>query len=209
MYQLYYSPGACSMAIHVILNELGAPYELKKLDMMKGEQKSPEFLKINPRGQVPVLVDDGKVIREGAAIILYLLEKHKSALLPKEGNAHAQALEWLLFANSTLHPVYGRGFMLMKIELDSNAKDTLMKMTIEQINKLWKEVDEKLAKTKYIAGDSITGADILLTVIANWSSYFEGITLGSNVKRLLKEVSSRPTYQKALEQEQVEYKVAA
>lgn len=209
MYQLYYSPGTCSMAIHVILNELGVPFEAKKIDIMKGEQKTPEFLKLNPRGAVPVLVDDGKVIREGAAIILYLLEKHKSPLMPKDGYAHAQALEWLLFANSTLHPTYGRGFMLMKTELDKGAKETLMKATTDQITKLWKEVDEKLEKSKYVAGDTVTAADILLTVIANWSASFQGITLGSNIKRLFKEITSLPSYQKALKEEQVEYKVAA
>ncbi|MBY0407817.1 MAG: hypothetical protein K2Q01_08995, partial [Rickettsiales bacterium] len=78
-----------------------------------------------------------------------------------------------------------------------------------QINKLWKEVDEKLAKSKYIAGENLTVADILLTVIANWSGYFPGITLGTNLKRLLKEVSSMPNYQKAMKEEQIEYKAAA
>ena len=209
MYQLYYSPGACSMAVHVVLNELGVPYELKRIETMKGEQKSPEFLKINPRAQIPVLVDDGKIIREGAAIMLYIMEKHNSALLPKTGYAHAQALEWLMFGNATLHPAYGRGFGLKHAELAKDVKDGMMKNVVENINKLWKEVDEKLANSKYIAGETVTAADILLTVIANWSGNFEGITLGNNVKRLLKEISARPSYQKARQDEQVENKAAA
>ncbi len=197
------------MAIHVILNEIGVPFETKRILTMKGEQKSPEFLKINPRGQVPVLVDDGKVIREGAAIMLYLMEKHKSKLLPKDGHAHAQALEWLMFGNATLHPAYGKGFGLLHAQFDAKVRDELMKATVESINKLWKEVDEKLATSKYIAGDTLTAADILLTVIANWSPNFQGVVLGANVKRLLKEVIALPSYQKALKEEEVEYKAAA
>jgi glutathione S-transferase len=209
MYQLYYSPGACSMAAHVILNEIGAPMEAIKVDLHAGEGQKPEFLKINPRGQVPVLVDNGKVIRECAAIMIYLMETNNSPLLPKTGEARTRALEWLMFANATLHPAYSRGFGLMRVDIDKAAKDTLTKITVEQINKLWKEVDETLEKSKYIAGDSITAADILLTVIANWSGNFTGITFGANVKRLLKEISARPSYQKALKDEQVEYKAAA
>lgn len=209
MYELYYSAGACSMAIHVLLNELGVPFKAHKMDMMKGDLKTPEFLKINPRGQVPVLLDDGKLIRENAAMMIYLLEKHNSPLLPKSGEAQAQTLEWLMFGNATLHPVYSRGFMLMKVDIEKSAKEALMKMTVEQINKLWKEADEKLENSKYIAGNTLSAADILLTVIANWSGNFTGITLGTNVKRLLKEVSALPSYQKALKEEQVEYKAAA
>ena len=83
MYTLYYIPGACSMAIHVLLNELGQEVKLVNVgDPKGGRERPPEFLKINPRGNVPVLSDDGFIVREGAAIILYLLEKHKSPLLP-------------------------------------------------------------------------------------------------------------------------------
>lgn len=207
--KLYFAPGACSFVPHALLEAAGAEFEPQMVKLHKNEQNSPEYKAINPRGQVPVLVDDGTVIREGAAIIIYLLEKHASSLLPKSGKEQAAALEWLMFANASLHPVYGRGFMLMKTELDKPAKDKLMAMTVESINKLWKEADEKLAKSKYLAGDTLTAADILATVIANWSSYFPGITLGANVSRLLKEVSSRPAFKKAMEAEKVEYKAAA
>src|SRR5580704_1768796 len=94
MYKLYYSPGACSMAVHVALNECNQPVTLEKINIR--EPRSPEFLKINPRGQVPVLMDDDLTIREGAAILIYLLEKHQSPLLPKSGKERAVALECLM-----------------------------------------------------------------------------------------------------------------
>ena len=211
MYQLYYAPGACSMAPHVLLNELGVQFEAKKIDMMAGESQKPEFLKINPRGQVPVLVDDGQVIREGAAIMIYLMDKHNSSMLPKSGKERATALEWLCFGNATLHPAYGRLFFFKKNVTDKVVQEQLFKIGFEQINKLWAEVDAQLAKTPYICGKNITAADILITVIANWGSWFpeNSIKFGSNVTRLIKEISSRPAYKKALATEQVEYKAAA
>src|ERR1700722_18808355 len=114
MYKLYYSPGACSMAIHVMLNECNQPVTLEKIEISKGQGQTPEFLKINPRGQVPVLVDGDKVLREGAAILMYLADKHQSPLLPKSGKEHTDAVEWLMFCNASLHPAYGRTFFLMK-----------------------------------------------------------------------------------------------
>jgi len=210
MYELYYAPGACSMAIHAIINEIGAPLKLHKIDIMAGEGQKPEFLKLNPRGQVPVLVDEGQVIREGAAMAIYLIDKHSSPLLPKSGKERAEALEWLMFANATLHPAYARVFFLMKNSTDKAEMDKLFKVSLAMLNKLWAEVDAKLAQSPYIAGKDITAGDFLLTVIAGWGAYFPAApTIGSNVKRLLKEVSSRPAFKKALEAEQVEYKAAA
>lgn len=209
MYTLYYMPGACSMAIHAVLNELKQPVKLEPANDASGN-RTPAMLKANPRGAVPVLVDGDIVIREGAAIIAYLVEKHGSDLLAKSGKERAAALEWLMFANSTLHPAYGKVFGLMKTQLDEEAKTKLTTTYIEAINKLWAEVDGILGKQKYIAGDKITAGDILLTVIANWGQSFKpSVVLGSNVKRLVKEVSARPAFQKALKDETVEYKAAA
>jgi len=208
MYQLYYAPGTCSMAIHIILNELNQPVELKKVIL--SEPRSPEFLKVNPRGAVPALIDDGHVIREGGAIIAYLLDKHNSPMLPKSGKERATALEWLMFANSTLHPAYGKGFFVMKNTSDPAQKEALLKMAVEQVEKLWAELDERLASQPYVCGKECSAADILIAVIANWGSYFPvPIKLGDNVKRMLRDVTARPAYQKALATEQVEYKAAA
>ncbi|MDE3059812.1 MAG: glutathione S-transferase family protein [Pseudomonadota bacterium] len=210
MYKLYYSPGACSMAVHVILNELGVQFEAVNANKPGTKDRSPEFLKINPRGAVPVLDDDGQVIREGAAIIIHLLEQHPSAMLPTSGRERDTALEWLMFANATVHPGYSKMFFIMKNVQDKAVQEQLYKAGAAQIEKYWQEIDERLAKMPYICGKDITAADILLTVFANWNSYFPvPIRMGDNVKRLLKEISSRPSYQKALKTEQVEYKAAA
>jgi glutathione S-transferase len=208
MYKLYYSPGACSMAIHVVLNECNQPATFEKIDL--AAPRPPEFLKINPRGQVPVLVDGDQVLREGAAIILHLCEKHQSPLLPKSGPARDVAIEWLMFCNATLHPAYARCFFLLRNTQDAAAKEHLLGVALAMLNKLWAEVEERLGASAYLASDSITAADILLTVIANWANYLpKAPMLGPRTKKLLQTVIARPSYKKALEAEQVEYKAAA
>jgi glutathione S-transferase len=197
------------MAIHVILNELNQPVQLENTALAEGKNRTPEFLKINPRGQIPVLVDGDQVIREGAAQIIYLCEKHRSPLMPTQGAARASALEWLMFCNSTLHPAYSRAFFLIKNASDDAAKEQLLSVAFANINKLWAEIEVRLQNNQYLAGNEITAADILLTVIANWSSRFPNIEIGVHTKKLLQNVSSRAAYKKALEVEQVEYKAAA
>jgi glutathione S-transferase len=210
MYKLYYSPGACSMAVHVALNECNQPVTLEKIDIQK--PRSPEFLKINPRGQVPVLDDDGLVIREGAAILIHVLEKNKSPLLPTAEKERAAALEWLMFCNATLHPAYSRCFFLMRNAQDAGAKEQLLGTAVAMLNKLWGEVEQNLGQRPWLAGQNITIADILMTVIANWNHYLpqpDAIKIGPNTKKLLQTVIARPSYKKALETEQIQYKSAA
>ncbi len=207
MYKLYYMPGACSMAIHVLLNELGQSVTLVNVGDPHSDAKK-ELLKINPRSQVPTLVDDGHVIREGAAVILHLLQKHSNSLLPDSGKERATALEWLMFANATLHPAYARGFFALK-NFEGETQKKVLDFTIQHINKHWEEVEQRLEKSPYIAGQQLTAADILLTVIANWSSYFQGIKIGQKTKDLFRKVIALPSYQKALKTEEVEYKAAA
>lgn len=203
-YKLYYKPGACSMAVHIILNELNVPFEAIKQD----DLKAPDFVKLNPRGQVPLLIVDGEPVKEGAAIITYLLDTHANNLMPKSGIERAKALEWLMWCNASLHPACSKIFGLKKPSadiLDVKAKDDLQTLFLEQVQSLWDEADARLAKTKYLAGDQVTAADILMAVIANW-----GVgTSGANVKRVLKDVVARPSYQKALAAEQIQYKAAA
>jgi glutathione S-transferase len=209
MYTLYYSPGACSMAIHVVLNELGQKVALEKVDLRA--PRSPEFLKLNPRGQVPVLVEDGQALLEGAAIITYLCDKH-GGLLPKSGFERAKALQWLMFANSTLHTAYSKAMWVGRTQApDEASKNAFMETALNQVQDLWDLVEKNLETNggPYLAGKTLTAGDILITVIANWSFLPRTFTFGPKTKALLKDVSARPAYQAALKAENVEYKAAA
>lgn len=209
MYTLFFSPGACSMAVHVALKETGAKYELTQV-ALHGPSKNADLLKVNPRHQVPVLVDGDLVVREGAAILIYLLEKENSPLLPKSGPARARALEWLCFGNASLHPAYSMAFGRAGVSEDPKIQEAVGKAACAKIQKLWDDAEAHLANNKYLAGDQLTIGDILMAVIANWSPKMPvAINLGPNVKRVLKDVIARPSYQEALQSEQVEYKAAA
>ncbi len=208
MYQLYYAPGACSLAIHALLREVGETPELHAVNLQA--PRPPELLKINPRGSVPVLTDNGTAIREGAAIMIYLADKHQSPLLPRDGLARAAALEWLMFANSTLHPAYARVFFLSKQLGDEAANSPLYATGITMIQKLWDDVESELAAKPYLCGDACTLGDILLTVIGNWGSWLkQPVKFGAKTKDLFARVSARSAFQAALKAENVEYKAAA
>jgi glutathione S-transferase len=198
------------MAVHVALLECNQQFTLEKLDLQAGQQRSPEFLKINPRGQVPVLIEHDHVLREGAAILIHLLEKHQSPLLPRNSKERTEAIEWLMFCNATLHPAYGRCFFLKRAAEDGPQKDKLLDAAAANVNKLWEEVEQRLSKHTYLCGEDVTMADILMTVIANWSPNVpRPINFGAKTKKLFQAIITRPSYKKALEVEQVEYKVAA
>jgi glutathione S-transferase len=205
-YKLYYSPGACSMAIHVVLNEIGQPVELKRATIGDPNNIDKELLAVNPMGQVPVLQIDGQTMLQGAAMVTYLCDTHKSSLIPAEGFARAQALQWLLFANSTLHTSYSRTAFIAR---GGGAQD-LIEKSQAKTQELWDFVEKHLASSgkPYLCGDAVTAGDILLAVIANWS-FAGAYNFGPKTKALLKAVSARPAYQKALQAEQVEYKAAA
>lgn len=207
MYKLYYSPGACSLAPHVVLNEIGKRFEAIKIDLHAGDGRKPEFLKINPRGQVPVLDDDGTIIKEGAAILLHLCEKENSPLLPKSGDARTKALEWMMWANASLHPAYSKMFFAKYKVQDAAQQKDLLKTFNDQIQTYWDEAEERLSQSKYLAGDFLSCADILVSVFANWGD--RNYKFGPNTMRLIREVSARPSFQKAIADEQADYKLAA
>lgn len=210
MYKLYYSPGACSMAVHILLNELGQQYELQKVSVQEGQTRTPEYLKMNPRGQVPLLIIDGQPVKEGGAILLSLMERHNSPLLPKSGMERVKALEWLSWCNASLHGAYSKAFWCGKHIADKQAQADAAKIACEQIQSHWDEAEARLEKCKYLGGDALGAADILMAVIANWNQWMPyPIKLGKNVQRVIKDVIARPSYQKALKNEQVEYKAAA
>src|SRR3954462_13465552 len=110
MLTLYFAPGSSSMAVHIALHEIGVPFESRPLSF-KNDLRTPAFLTINPEGKVPVLMVDGRPLTEVAAILLYLAKRFPEAeMLPRDDReAEAQAVSWMSFVASTLHPARQRG----------------------------------------------------------------------------------------------------
>ena len=109
--KLYFAPGASSMAPHIALHEIGAPFEAQPMSFHKKEMRSPEYLAINPEGTVPVLMIDGRPLTEVAGILYYLARRFPQAdLLPRdEPEAEAHAISWMSFIAFKVHPARGRG----------------------------------------------------------------------------------------------------
>jgi glutathione S-transferase len=190
-------PGACSLAVQVVLRELNQSVEL--IDITKLDN----FKSVNPVGAVPVLVEGDKVLREGAAIMIYLLDRHNSDMLPAEGEARQDAIQNIMFANATMHPAYGRLFFIAQNVTDSKVKQEALDTAAVIINDLWQVVDKQLEGKTFLDGNDVSAADILLTVYSQWGEYFPvDIKLGENVERMVKAVSQRESFLGAVAAEQ-------
>jgi glutathione S-transferase len=197
MYTLYFIPNACSLATQAVLNELDQESTLvHKLD-------ANHFEALNPVGTVPVLVDGDKVINEGVAVILYLLNKHKNNLIPESGDARHRAIENMMFANATMHPAYGRLFFAQANVSDAAARQQVFDSAAVAINKLWQVVEARLEHTPYLGGHDISPADILLAVYSRWGEFFPvDIVLGPNSRLMVDAVLKRDSMQRAIQREQ-------
>ena len=116
MLVFHFSPGTSSMAVHIALHEVGCAFETRVLSFHRTETRTPQFLKINPVGQVPVLEVDGRVLTEVAAILFYLARRYPEAGLLPAGDAFAEAeiVSWMSFSASTLHPSRAQGIERMR-----------------------------------------------------------------------------------------------
>src|ERR1019366_5148641 len=110
MLTLYFAPGSSSMAVHIALHEIGVPFEARPMSFRPNDLRTPEYLALNPEGKVPTLVIDGRPLTEVAAILFYLARRFPEAdLVPQELEMQAQAVSWMSFIASTLHPARQRG----------------------------------------------------------------------------------------------------
>ncbi|TDR20686.1 glutathione S-transferase family protein [Marinicella litoralis] len=197
MYTLYNLPGSCSLATQVVLRELDQPVELVDI------QQLSNFTDINPVGSVPVLIDGDSTLREGAAILLHLFNKHESPMMPTGGASRTQAVQDILFANATMHPAYGRLFFIDQHITDAHAKQTALNAAAKAINALWQVVDKQLAGQVFLGGERASAADIMLTVYSRWGAKYPlTITHGSNTSRMLEAVLDMPSFQRSLAAEQ-------
>lgn len=171
MYQLYWSPGAASLAVHWMLIELGVPFESVKTDIDSRAHKSPEYLKLNPNGVLPTLVIDGKPHAEAAALLLMLAERHpKARLAPEPGSpSRADYLQWMFAFANTLQPAYRLWFYPAEGAGPANAEATKGEAR-KRIEAFWSRVDEVLSDgRRYFLGDQLTAVDFMATMLARWS----------------------------------------
>ena len=205
MYTLYSLPGSCSTGISVLLTKLGQPFEVVNPKDMEN------YLSVSPTGQVPALNDNGLIITEGAAIALYLLEKHGSEIVTDKLSDKAVFLRWLMFNYATLHPAYSKLFSVSGAMEDSVEKTELMQALADKLSDTWAIVDQRLESQKFVVGEQATVIDYLLAVYTGWNAFFpaQTINVGDNVRKLVSTVADLPEFQKAYAKEGNEFVVAA
>lgn len=198
--KLYYSKGACSLAVRIVLNEIEIPCEYESVDLKtKKTEKGDDFLKINPKGSVPVLkLANQEILTENAAIQQYLADEFKATtLLPLVGNfKRYRVLEWLSFVSTDLH----KGFApLFDPRVSEENKEQIFKPNLK--NKL-KIVDAQLSKSEYLVSDSFTLPDGYLFVILRWFPHFKmELTEFSHVTRYKEMLKKRRSIQDSLAEE--------
>ncbi len=197
--KLYYSPGACSLSPHIVLNEAGFNYEVERVDLAsKKTEKGADFFAINPKGYVPVLaLDDGQILTEGPAIVQYLGDqKPASGIVPKAGTMErAREQEWLNFITSELHKTYSPLFR-------PTTPDEYKKLAREYLAKRLAVLDKHLAGKPYILGDKFTAADAYAFTVLRWSQYTNvDLSPFPNIKAFMERVAARPKVQETLKQE--------
>jgi glutathione S-transferase len=167
--KLMYSPGACSIGIHVLLEEIGKPYETQLVNLREGAQYKPEFTTVNPKSKVPTLVrDDGSVLTEYPAIAYWLARTNpEKKLLPDDVDAQARALEALDYAVATVHMQgFGRLFRAANFTPNPDDEDKVKERGRELAEKGCAVLDKALAGKDYLAGSfSIADSALFMSVL--------------------------------------------
>ena len=197
--KLYYSPGACSLSTHIALLEAGLPYDLVKVDLRaKKLENGDDYLKINPKGQVPALaLDSGELVTEGPVIVQMIADKAAGKnLAPAAGSPERYRLqEWLNFITTELHKNFSPLFQpAIPDDVKTFFKDRIMGK--------FKYADSKLAGQDYLMGRQFTVADGYLFVMLKWAER-TGMDLSAfkNLTAFKDRVAARPNVQAALKME--------
>ena len=151
MLTLFYAPGACSMASHIVLEESGEKYEAKRMDLSKGEQRTPEYMKVHPLGRVPALkLDDGSPLPENTAILPYLGKRF--GLWPRDPISEAKALSVVGFFASSVHPAHAHIGRAERYTEDKSAFPGIQAMGRKTFHEYLKQIDAMYAGREWLTG---------------------------------------------------------
>ena len=203
MYTLYWSPGSANMTPHAILEDIGAPYELIKVDTSKGEQRNPEYLKINPHARVPTLVYDGnKLLYEAAAISLFLLERHPEAgLMPAPGHADRPAfLQWMAYLTNTVQEACMHWWHPENFVEGADHQAAVKRTTETRLAKMFGLINAHLAQSgPHLCGARFYACDYYAVMLARWTrDMATPANTFPQVKALIGKALARPGYARML-----------
>jgi glutathione S-transferase len=201
MMKLYHSAQSRSIRPRWLLEEIGEPFEIVRINLQAGEQKKPEYLKINPNGTVPALVDGDLALFESGAICQYLADKFPEKKLAPAVGTPARALyyQWIHYAMSGIEPPAITIFMHTMMKPEAERVPALVTEARGQLAAAVKVVDAALAGREHICGGGFTAADVMLGSTLNWCQMM-GIVSGEvpNVQAYLGRLAARPAAQRAV-----------
>ena len=169
--KLYYAPGACSLASHIALEEVGRPYETQKMNLAEGDQRKPEYLRINPRGRVPTLVVDGEPMTENVGILSFIAGGHPdSGIWPTKTWDQAKLVSTMAWLSNTVHPAYGHIVRPERYADDDAAREAIKVKGRANFEGYLREIDGLLAGQKWSIANQYTVADGYLLVFYRWAN---------------------------------------
>ena len=194
----YHSPNTRSTATRILLEELGAPYELAVLDTKKGENRQPAYLAVNPMGKVPAIVHDGNLVTESVAIFIYLADAFPSAsLAPAIGDRdRGPYLRWMAYYAACFEPA-------VVDRAQKREQAPLAMSPYGDFDTMLKTVTDQLGRGPYILGDRFTAADVLWGTGLGWTTMFGIVPKTPLIETYIERVAARPAAQrvKALDNE--------
>jgi glutathione S-transferase len=199
--KLYYSPGACSLAAHIVAREAGLALDLVKVDIPTHKtEKGEDYFKINPRGYVPALEIDGELHTEVAALVQYLADQApQSNLLPPAGSMERfKVQQWLAFVSSELHKTFSPWLF------HAEAADSTKQAVRDKLAVRFAELDALFATRSYLTGDTFTVADAYAFTIVNWSNFLKiDLKPYPHLSAFMARVAARPKVHEALKAERL------
>jgi glutathione S-transferase len=206
MYQLHYFPANANAAPHMLLEELGAKYDLVLVDRTKNAQKSGDYLKINPNGRIPTLVDQKLVVSEAAAIVLHLVDQHADAgLAPKVGTPErATFYQWLIFlTNSLQEELMTWQYPERLADKDAVAIEATKRGAEAHASTFLDVVEDHLkANGPLFLGDKLSAVDFYLVMLSRWARPMtKPPRARPSIAKLLDRVTALPSVRRAYESE--------
>lgn len=196
MYKLYWSRGSGVVTPQVMLEEIGAEYEKVVIDIEKEENRSPEYLAVNPLGQIPALaLADGTILTESAAIVLQIVDEHPEAkLAPPPGSAErARFYRWLVFMAANIYMSDLRHYYPERHTTDPGGVEGVAKAAVIDMDRYFSILNQALDPGPYLLGETFSAVDIYLWMLTGWHPERERL-LSENprIAQLVRQVEQRP-----------------